>query len=709
MKHAPVVMDSRLLMASRNGDLKLLENLLVDHEVRQTASEMEPHFVIHMPEGAPTTDRTGEGVNHQPHDERDEEEAGRSAQQGSVFEPSVVSVLDGVTLDSEEDSALHVVASSGDTEQYLNCAELIYSNAKHLLDAANKSGDTPLHCAARAGNLNMVSRLIEVAKRENHGATKAVELIRRKNLLGETALHGAIRSANQKVIEKLMMENQELVHIPSDGTSPLYLAISLGRLDIAWELMQTCSKRLSYSGPDGRNVLHVAVFHGEALSILLKMCKDVEVGIQMRNKTQRVPLLSYLTNQRDKNGSTPLHYAASLETWSTGFSRLSEHFWPKPSPTALLLDANISSIYQPDNKGYYPIHVATSKGSLKVVTILLRRCPDCATLRDTNGRTFLHVAVEEKRHDIVAFISRTPEFESILNLQDKHGDTALHLAVQVGVISIFNCLFRNRKVLLDLPNMDGLTPRDLSWTVIPARIYNKKNPRSIIYQSLVLAGAAVGYSRQDHFRGKYTKTRDENTDSEYISNATQVLGISSVLVATVTFAAAFTLPGGYRADDHANGGTPTLSGRYAFDAFVISNTLAFICSLLSSISLVYCGVPSRDISTRRWYFGLSRFLLHTSIRSLIAAFAMGMYVVLAPVALKIATSVCVISFASLLCGTENMDVWRYIVQANTFRIRFGILAAMSQVKPILRLACKKYWSYVIVFGLPAVLKIHGTS
>lgn len=27
---------------------------------------------------------------------------------------------------------------------------------------------------------------------------------------------------------------------------------------------------------------------------------------------------------------------------------------------------------------------------------------------------------------------------------------------------------------LDLSNKDGLTPRDLSWVVIPARFYNKK-------------------------------------------------------------------------------------------------------------------------------------------------------------------------------------------------------------------------------------------
>lgn len=170
-------------------------------------------------------------------------------------------LLDGVTLDSEGNSALHVVASSGDSGEYCDCATLIYGKRNKLLDAENQSGDTPVHCAARAGNHNMVSHLIALATPPT--TRNAIELLRKKNKLGETALHGAVRSANTKVIENLMSKDPELASHPSDGTSPLYLAISLGHLDIAWDLMQRSSYRLSYSGPDGQNVLHIAVFQDE--------------------------------------------------------------------------------------------------------------------------------------------------------------------------------------------------------------------------------------------------------------------------------------------------------------------------------------------------------------------------------------------------------------------------------------------------------------
>jgi hypothetical protein len=56
----------------------------------------------------------------------------------------------------------------------------------------------------------------------------------------------------------------------------------------------------------------------------------------------------------------------------------------------LLLDADTSAVYQRDNSGWCPIHVA---GSVAVVRARSKaRCPDCGTLRGAKlGATFLHV------------------------------------------------------------------------------------------------------------------------------------------------------------------------------------------------------------------------------------------------------------------------------------------------------------------------------
>ena len=62
---------------------------------------------------------------------------------------------------------LDVLASSGDSDNYLEGARLVFSKAKHLLGAPNQMGYTPLHCAARACNFMMLSRLVRLAEGED--------------------------------------------------------------------------------------------------------------------------------------------------------------------------------------------------------------------------------------------------------------------------------------------------------------------------------------------------------------------------------------------------------------------------------------------------------------------------------------------------------------------------------------------------------------
>lgn len=206
-----------------------------------------------------------------------------------------------------------------------------------------------------------------------------------------------------------------------------------------------------------------------ALPTLLKWLKDLTV-----QQGSSVPLVWRLAQQRDKEtGSTPLHLAASLEGWPY-VGILSKWFpdvWPRPKPAVeLLLDANTCAAYQPDAQGLYPIHVAALADSLDAVRAMLDKCPDCATLRDARGRTFLHAAVEAEAYRVVEYACRRMP-KDVLNMQDNNGDTAIHRAVDVGNLPVFNCLIRNQHVHLNVPNKDALTPYDLSWVRVPSSFY----------------------------------------------------------------------------------------------------------------------------------------------------------------------------------------------------------------------------------------------
>ncbi|KAL6606407.1 hypothetical protein ACP70R_042060 [Stipagrostis hirtigluma subsp. patula] len=694
---AAAILDPQLLMAARRGEKNRLKELLrLSDEEEQAAGMVEPAeaaVVVQVDRSAPAAPSP-------------------SSSRGAAS----LLLLAGVTIDG--DSLLHVVAASGDGDDFLRCARMIcYNGSTSLLDARNSKGDTPLHCAAAAGNAGMVSCLVALASRG--GETEAVkeELLRKRKNGGETALHKAVRAASKVCIDKLMSVDPELACVPRHGDdgitiSPLYLAVSLGKMDIAEHLIHKSNRKLSCSGPDGRNVLHAAVSRGQALPKVLKWFEDVMVEVKEGDRRITVPLLSQLTIQRDKQtGSTPLHLAAGLEGWPDVkiLSKCFPNVWPRPeSALKLLLEPNPCAVYQPDTQGLYPIHVAALSGSLNLVKIMLQSCPDCATLRDGKGRTFLHVAVEEERYRLVQYACHAlPQGFSfmVLNAQDNDGDTALHRAVHVGNLHVFNCLIRNQHVNLNIPNKDELTPLDLSWCRIPSLFYYGSNPMCLIQLSLQLVGAPCGGRGPDLLSEKHIPKRDISKVSKHLTTAAQVMGIVSVLVATVTFASAFTLPGGYYQSGSNNAGAALLAGSYAFDAFILSDTLAFICSCIATFSLIFAGVPAMDISIRLRYFEISALVLRSSGRNLVVAFALGLYMVLAPVAHTTAVAVCVIISISSLYG--NSEAWQILGVANTARARLGTRLPVPWTCVVMFYnvfgnVLLHFWSCLIIFGLPAI-------
>lgn len=153
-----------------------------------------------------------------------------------------------------------------------------------------------------------------------------------------------------------------------------------------------------------------------------------------------------LTKQADKNGSTPLHFAASLFRRGRPGDII-------PNSESLVPAAIPARFWR-----IIPIHVAVYSDSKLAVAYLIKERPEIAGFRDSKGRTFLHVAVERKKSDIVAHASSIPSLAWILNLQDNDGSTAMHVVVQLAHIKSFCSLLRNTEVKLNIPNNKGQSP-----------------------------------------------------------------------------------------------------------------------------------------------------------------------------------------------------------------------------------------------------------
>ncbi|XBI81064.1 hypothetical protein VPH35_090063 [Triticum aestivum] len=535
--------------------------------------------------------------------------------------PASSLLLEGVTPDG--DSALHIVAAYGYLKKK---ARAVYDKAPRLLGAHNGGGSTPLHRAARAGHAAMAALLVELARGEQvAGEDGRVEtLVRMQNGLEETALHEATRAAQMPTMAELMAADPFLARVPDDGTAPLFLAVSLRHEEIARELHER-DKKLSYSGPDGQNALHAAVLRS-----------------------------------RDQLGNTPLHFAVSLETGTRGM--LPQYAVPVVNGTSitsflnvvetpmdltmLILEADAYSAYQPDKKG-------------------------CASLRDARGRTFLHVAVTKKRYDIIRYACQTPMFSSIMNKQDNEGNTALHLAVEVGDWWSFTCLFANKEVDFNLPNNKQHTPREISVSSTPTGLYCLSHSWILIQQALISADATLHICRRNIMKKGPSSQSDAKIDA-VISNSTQFLGLGLALITTMAFGAAFALPGG----------------------FLMANALAFICSSLAVLSLVFAGTPTVEIPMR--YMIQFLWLSFNGALSLGTAFVLAIYIMITPVISGTATMAMVV-FSSLELLYMPSLVEKLVKFMMVVCGRLGILSVMlrSEMPKVMLLTI---WPLMVIFG-----------
>lgn len=125
-----------------------------------------------------------------------------------------------------------------------------------------------------------------------------------------------------------------------------------------------------------------------------------------------------------------------------------------------------------------------------------------------------------------------------------------------------------------------------------------------------------------------TEATEEDASDNREKNMTKTGNIASVLIATVAFAAAFTVPGGLVADDHPGAGTAILARRFAFRAFVVSDAMAFVCSIVATCFLIYAGAKEIPRKHRFWYNLLASGLVPVAAQFMIAAFAFGFQLVL---------------------------------------------------------------------------------
>lgn len=241
--------------------------------------------------------------------------------------------------------------------------------------------------------------------------------------------------------------------------------------------------------------------------------------------------------------------------------------------------------------------------------------------------TCLHIAVKNGHLEFVKFILQTRQLRKLINMQDKVGRTALHYAVEQCDPRLVAALLSHESIdptILDnrgnsaASQLSSITIDDktLDWKEVHV-LMSKADPSD---DDISLYNLRKGATKQESIKSRRQR---ESMTQKYRSNTSLV----AILLATITFTAAFTLPGGYSSDS-GNAGLPTMSGKVTFIVFLIFDTLA-MCSSFVVAFICLMGKWEDDKFTTCFIF-VTKKLTWFAYLATVTAFSTGLYPVLAP-------------------------------------------------------------------------------
>ncbi|KAH6761629.1 hypothetical protein C2S52_019062 [Perilla frutescens var. hirtella] len=523
-------------------------------------------------------------------------------------------------ISSDSETALHVAVLSGKANDFVK--KMVELMPRHALALKDSYGETALHNAAMIGNTEAARVLVD----------KNTELLYIINKDSELPILRAALNCQKETLEYLIsvtepgMENSPFKG--QSGVDLLLAVITSGFFDVALDLVDKYPHLAQLDDDDGLCALSaIAVMRSvfrceESFSwwqnfiyhrILPKQyeCKAIRdsslVG-DIENRSCDAPASNNSCSLfQIIKGGKQCDKIISVPQVKEVRKKSERH--KQAVQLVNMLCREMLSLPEEKASAMFlgSILRAAENGISEIVVVIMEMYPLVALAsEDETGKDVFLLAATNRYENVFNLLYMLPDRQyQVYDGQDSHGNNLMHICGKLAPLDRLNLV----------PGAALQMQRELQWfkemekSVHPSR-RTWKNEENLTPKMM--------------FTREHRQLKEEG--EKWMKETATACNIAAALIATVMFAAAFTVPGGVKSD-----GTPVFLDEFAFHVFAVSDAISLftsITSLLMFLSMLTSRYAEEDflyVLPKRLTLGLLS--LFVSITFMLAAFCAAMFLV----------------------------------------------------------------------------------
>ncbi|CAH1433446.1 unnamed protein product [Lactuca virosa] len=498
------------------------------------------------------------------------------------------------------------------TGNWPHAKTILEEHPEVIRSSITENYETALHIASSAKNTHFVENLVKMMTKED------LEL-QNKNL--NTALSLAAAAGTVDIAKLMVEKNKGLLTIPgSQGMMPLYMAALFGNSEMV-KYLYSKSQKLHDDGwtQQNRGWLLVKCVESDLFDVALDILKDYP---ELGDDGQVLQVLARKPDaftRKDPNFIRRFyHKICEVLGRTIGCAEKKSHaveivrfIWQRivqksKSQIDDIIRGPRTRIGNRDVYNSRMLFVAAETGNTAFIIELIRLYPDLIWKVNNDNQSIFHVAVIHRHESIYNLLYELGSMKDLITpLKDQIENNMLHLVGKVA-----------KKKRLDIVSGVALQmQRELLWfkeveQMIPPTYRERKNKEGLTPYEL------------------FTKEHKDlvNQGEKWMKGTANQCMVVAALIATIVFAAAFTVPGGY----DQTYGPPLYLKKGAFIAFAISDAISLFASsasiimFLSVLTSRYAEHDFLESIPKKLMTGLATLFL--SITTMMIAFSVSFFI-----------------------------------------------------------------------------------